>query len=69
MNLVNSDIYAPHGIMPNTDQVSEALDSINPAAGQLSLSIPVDSLQEGRAGLGSDLKLTYDSNLFNIGAP
>jgi RHS repeat-associated protein len=65
-SLISADIYAPHGIMPNSDQVSDGLDSINPATGQLNLGIPVGSLKGGRAGMGFNLQLLYDSNLFDF---
>jgi hypothetical protein len=63
---VNTDIYAPHGVMPNTDQLADSLDVINPASGQLNVTIPLGSLKGGPGGLGFDLKLLYDSNLYDF---
>jgi RHS repeat-associated protein len=59
------DKRSPHGIMPNTDQLADPLDTINPATGKMNVSIPLGSLTGGRAGLKFDLALNYDSNLYD----
>jgi hypothetical protein len=60
-----SDDHWPHGIMPNTEQLADSLGSINPVTGQMNMRIPLGSLSGGRAGMGIDLALNFDSNFYD----
>jgi hypothetical protein len=55
----------PRGITPLTDILSSPIDAIDPMSGKLSLAIPLATLPPGPGGIGFDLALTYDSNLYD----
>ena len=56
----------PRGFMPTADQLTSAVDSIDPISGKLHLEIPLASLPRGRAGTGFDLNLIYDSHIYDL---
>jgi RHS repeat-associated protein len=60
------DTKPSRGIMPNSEQIVGALDSIDPISRKLHISIPLASLPDGNAGSGFDLALNYDSNQFDL---
>ena len=60
------DTRPSRGIMPNSEQVSGPLDSVDPISGKLHIQIPLASLPAGHAGTSFDLSLTYDSHLFDL---
>src|SRR5262245_467759 len=62
------DTKPSRGLMPNSEQLSGSLDSIDPISGKLHIQIPMASLPAGNAGSGFDLSLAYDSHLFDLGA-
>jgi RHS repeat-associated protein len=62
------DTQPPRGLMPNTDQLSSSIDNIDVVSGKLHLQIPLASLPKGNGGLGFDLNLEYDSNLYDNAA-
>jgi RHS repeat-associated protein len=61
------DTKPSRGLMPNAEQLSGPLDSIDPVTGKLHIQIPLASLPTGNAGSGFDLALTYDSRLYDLG--
>ncbi|HET9217610.1 MAG TPA: RHS repeat-associated core domain-containing protein, partial [Terriglobia bacterium] len=60
------DTKPSRGIMPNSEQLSGPLDSIDPISGKLHIQVPLAALPLGNAGSGFDLSLVYDSNLFDL---
>src|SRR5678815_4445832 len=54
------------GFMPNADQLSSPVDSIDPVSGKLHIEIPLASLPRGRANSGFDLNLVYDSHMYDV---
>ena len=52
------DTRPSRGIMPNSEQLSSPLDSIDPISGKLHIQIPLASLPLGNAGSSFDLALT-----------
>src|SRR5215510_515113 len=62
----NVDTNPPRGVMPNSEQLTDSLDSVDPISGKLHIQIPLASLPEGHAESGFDLSLVYDSHLFNL---
>src|SRR3954466_13467009 len=62
----NVDTRPVRGIMPTSDQISSPYDSIDPVSGKLRLEIPLASLPPGRGGSGFDLKMIYDSHMYDI---
>src|SRR6058998_3952304 len=65
-NLYSVDTRPPRGFMPTSDQLASPFDAIDTFNGKLHLQIPLGSLPSGRAGLGFDLDLVYDSHLHDI---
>jgi hypothetical protein len=57
------DTRPPRGFMPNADQLSSPLDSIDAVSGKLNAQIPLASLPRSRGGF--DLNLQYDSHLYD----
>src|SRR5688572_6591620 len=60
------DTRPSRGIMPNSEQLSGTLDSVDPISGKLHLQIPLASLPAAHARSGFELSLTYDSHLFDL---
>lgn len=56
------------GFMPNMDQLSSPVDHVDPVSRKVHLEIPLASLPKGRGGSGFDLKLIYDTHLWNVAA-
>ena len=62
----NVDTKPVRGFMPTADQLTSPVDSIDPVSGKLHLEIPLASLPRGRGDSGFDVKLVYDSHLYDI---
>jgi hypothetical protein len=62
----NVDTNPSRGVMPNSEQLNGALDSLDPVSQKLHIQVPLASLPAGNAESGFDLTLTYDSHLFNL---
>jgi RHS repeat-associated protein len=66
LSSLNAQDAQPHrGLMPNTDQLSSSIDNIDAVSGKLHIQIPLASIPKGNGGLGFDLNLEYDSNLYD----
>jgi RHS repeat-associated protein len=66
LSSLNAQDAQPHrGLMPNTDQLSSSIDNIDTVSGKLHLQIPLATIPKGNGGLGFDLSLEYDSNIYD----
>jgi RHS repeat-associated protein len=69
LSLLNAqEAQPPRGLMPNTDQLGSSIDNIDVVSGKLHLQIPLASIPNGNGGLGFNLNLEYDSNLYDNAA-
>ncbi len=59
------DTKPARGFMPNKDQLSGPIDTIEVSGGKLHLEIPLPSMPPGPGGAGFDLNLLYESRLYN----
>jgi len=64
--LYTIDTRPPRGFMPTSDQLSSPLDNIDTVNGKLHIQVPLASLPRGRAGVGFELDLMYDSHVYDI---
>ena len=64
--LYSVETRPPRGFMPTADQLSSPVDHIEPVSGKLHLEIPLASLSAGRAGIGFDVNLVYDSHEYDV---
>ena len=54
------------GLVPYLDQLSGPIDNIDIVSGKLNLTIPLGSLPNGRGGIGYNLNLYYESNIYEM---
>ena len=59
------DFKATRGLSPNGTYSVSGQDTIDPVSGNMMYQIPITSLPSGRAGFSWDLKLIYNSDVFD----
>lgn len=57
---------ADRGVEPNQSYSSSQTETVDSTSGNVSLSIPLASLPQGRAGSGGGVSLNYNSSLYDV---